>query len=176
MQKIEKHSKMTPRKPVCSRRLKVSCSRHILYGKKRSISTSGYLSKTHFVQDFLKTCKLKHWNCTILRDVLKKCTFKIWSTKPQSHQLLPLLLLLLATGYCNCKLATCYHYWVSYCNWLLATATASGYCHWLLLPVLATGYSYLLLLLLATAIIATCCNTVRLDKSSYIRSFPTKLP
>ena len=46
----------------------------------------------------------------------------------------------LPTGYCNYKLATCYHYWVSYCNWLLAT----GYCNWKLATATANASYWLL--------------------------------
>ena len=140
----------------------------------------------------------------ILRDFLKTCKFKVWSTKPSIAAATATgycnWLLLLATGYWLLLLATGY-YWLL----LVATATLTGYCYWLpLLLQLQTGYwllatatangllatgNWVLLLLLATDT-ATATATgysycylllllllaVRLDKCSYIRSSPTKLP
>ena len=91
----------------------------------------------------------------ILRDVLKKCKFKIWSTKPSIAAATAT-----ATGYWLLATANWLHAtttrWVTTTGyWLLATATAIGTgsatANWLLATELQTAY---LLLLLATATLA----------------------
>ena len=135
MQKIEKYSKMTRRNPS------------VRGGKKSRLLDTCCMEKPwHFV--FLLSLKNAFGSRlpqNMQAQELKLHQFCETSSKNansrfdrQSRQLLPLLLLLLATGYC--KLATCYHYSVSYCNWVLATGYCYCYWNWLCNCQLATGY------------------------------------